>query len=297
MRRVLVTGGSGFLGSHVAAGLARHGWEVSVLDVVPPKGDFQFHRGDLGSLPSVVAAMAEVDAVCHLAAVGDVYLAFEKPYLAASLNVVGTANVMEAALQKKGVKVIYASTWEVYGHPDYQPVDEDHPCRPDHPYNVTKLGGEQMVMCYAALKGVPAVSLRLGTAYGTGMRPNSVFSIFINKAMAGEAITVKGSGHQFRQFTHASDIADAFALALESPISGEAFNIVASEKISIRRLTELVTARMPVPVRYEEGRAGDISPAEVSSRKAASRLGWVPRVAFEDGLNELMDLAVHNRQR
>src|SRR5437899_3183715 len=135
---------------------------------------------DLGDIAALADAFRGSNFVCHLAAIGDVYLAAEKPYLAAQTNVTGTANVCEAALKAGVSKLIYASTWEVYGKPRYEPIDEDHPCAPDHPYNITKLAGERLALAYSHLRdGVSVSALRLGTAYGTRMRPNSVFSLFI----------------------------------------------------------------------------------------------------------------------
>jgi UDP-glucose 4-epimerase len=263
---------------------------VAVLDRVPPRYNEVPHlAGDLLSLDSVEAALDGADAVFHLGAVGDVYLAMAEPYTAAQVNVVGTANVLEAALRRKVKKVVYASTWEVYGHPDYQPIDEQHPTRPDHPYNITKLAGEQLVLSYDALKGLPGVALRLGTAYGPNMRPNSVFSLFINNALAGKPITIKGTGEQARQFTHTSDIARGFLLAGESDLHGEALNLVAPESISIRQLAELVAARIPTSIVFEEARQGDIFPAAISSDRARTRLGWEARTSFADGLTELVD--------
>lgn len=120
------------------------------------------------------------DAVCHLAAVGDIYLAGDRRDVAASANVVGSANVGLAA-ETTGTRVIYASTWEVYGTPLYEPIDEEHPLRPDHQYSITKLAGERLLIAIDHLRDVPFVSFRLGTAYGSGMRPNSVFSVFSRK--------------------------------------------------------------------------------------------------------------------
>jgi len=289
MTRVLVTGGSGFVGSNVAAVLRQAGYSVVVCDLRRPSCDVEFVQADLLDLAGLVEATRGMDAVCHLAAIGDVYLAFDQPSLAASVNVTGTANLMEACLQSQVARVVYASTWEVYGAPQYQPVDESHPCRPDHPYNITKLAGEQLALAYDRLKGVPAVALRLGTAYGIGMRPNSVFSIFIRKAMRGEPLTIKGSGEQFRQFTHARDIGYAFARALTSTVRGQPFNVVAEEPVSIGHLAELVARELPVDIVYEQARAGDVPPSRVSSKKARDVLGWKAEVSFETGLQELIE--------
>lgn len=286
--KVLVTGGSGFLGSHVADALQEAGHSVVVFDIRESISS-NYIRGDLASLDDLLKATQGIDAVCHLGAVGDVYLAFDKPYLAAELNVVGTANLMEACLRNGVTKVVYASTWEVYGEPHYQPVDEAHPCNPDHPYNITKLAGEHMALAYDYLKSVPTISLRLATAYGTRMRPNSVFSIFISRALRGEPLTIRGSGAQFRQFIHTADVSQAFIKTLESPLRAEIFNIMGNEDISIRRLAELVAERIPTSINYEESRAGDIPSAKVSAEKAKSVLGWEPVMSFAEGLSELIE--------
>jgi UDP-glucose 4-epimerase len=293
--KIVVTGGAGFLGSHVAMAARSAGHECAVLDVadIPRKlgdADVRWHKGSLASVDDLRQAFRGADAVLHLAGVGDVYLAAEKPPLAAELNVVGSANVAEACLAEGVGRLVYASTWEVYGHPQYEPLDEKHPTNPDHPYNVTKLAGEQMLLAYDALKGLPVVALRLGTAYGTGMRPNSVFSIFIGRALRGEAITVSGDGRQHRQFTHASDVARAFVAAAEKGgIRREIMNIVAEEAVTIRELAEMVVAECPAPLSFGEPRPGDIAPARVSAAKARALLGWTPRVSFAEGLRDLIE--------
>lgn len=291
---VIVTGGSGFLGSHVAEELLRRGHEVGIFDARPPRPELdrragcRYIPGDLANLESVAEGFGGADAVCHLAGVGDVYLAAREPYTAALLNAAGTAHVAEAALRHEIRKVVYASTWEVYGEPHYQPIDEKHPCNPDHPYNITKYAGEQLLMSYDHLKGVPALALRLGTAFGTRMRPNSVFSLFINRARKREPITIQGTGEQSRQFTHARDIARAFALGVESDVHGEAMNVVSEEAISIRQLADLVCQRIPTALEHAPARAGDIKPARISAAKAARILGWRAEVSFEEGLEEMI---------
>jgi len=286
--RVIVTGGSGFLGSHVADGLAAAGHDVVVFDQAPG----QRHRtltGDLLDVESLTSAFERADAVCHLAAVGDVYLAAERPALAAAINVTGTANVCEAALAAKVGRVVLASTWEVYGKPRYEPLDEAHPCDPDHPYNITKLAGERIALAYGHLKKLDVVALRLGTAFGTRMRPNSVFHIFIRRALAREPITIQGSGQQGRQFTHAGDIADAFDAAIQRGRTGSVYNIVSDRMVTIRELAEAITAVAPTDVMYGPPRPGDVPSARVANDLAKRELGWSPRAVFEDGLREIMD--------
>jgi UDP-glucose 4-epimerase len=287
--RVLVTGAAGFLGDHVTRRLLEEGHSVTGFDLtVPESPPSEWMQGDLTDLDSVDDAVTGHGVVCHIGAIGDVYLAGEQPALAAAVNGVGSANIGSAA-QRHGARVVYASTWEVYGAPRYEPIDEDHPCDPDHPYNITKLAGERILLAYDHLHGVPVLALRLGTAYGSGLRPNSVFRIFIDKARREEPITIQGDGAQGRQFTHASDIARAFALAVTSDLHGRALNILAPETTSIKELAELVVSRYPTELTFGPPRPGDVPPALVSPQRASEELGWRAEMPFEAGLTELMD--------
>lgn len=285
--RVVVTGGSGFLGSHVADGLIAAGHDVTVFDQAPTTR-FPSVVGDLLDPTALGAAFRGAAAVCHLGAIGDVYLAGEQPALAASVNAAGTANVCDAALAAGVKRVVVASTWEVYGKPRYEPLDEEHPCEPDHPYNITKLAGERLALASGHLRKHSVIALRLGTAYGTRMRPNSVFQIFARKALLREPITIQGSGLQGRQFVHASDVARAFAAALHTGIDGAAYNIVSDRLVTIRELAELIAREAPTELTYGEARPGDVPSAMVSNAKAKRELGWEPRMDFEDGLREIV---------
>lgn len=287
----MVTGAAGFLGRHVARHLEAAGHEVTGFDQAAVSGEgFPCIEADLLDTEAVISAAKGHDAVCHLGAIGDVYLAGERPDLAASVNVTGSANIAVAAA-RADAKVVYASTWEVYGEPEYQPMDEVHPCRPDHPYNITKLGGEQLLLAADHLQGVPVLALRLGTAYGTGLRANSVFRIFIDRARAGEPITIQGDGAQGRQFTYATDIARAFDAAARSDAHGMALNIVAPEITSIKRLAEVVVERYPTELTFGDPRPGDVPSALVDATRASETLGWSAETPFEAGLQDLFDEA------
>lgn len=287
--RALITGAAGFLGRHVMLAFKNDGWDVTGLDLTEHPFDWADKvTGDFTNPELVDREVAKADVVVHVGAIGDVYLAGEDPGLAAQVNVVGTTRIANAAAEN-AKRVVYASTWEVYGDPQYQPMDEDHPTNPDHPYNITKLGGEAMLFAACKLKGLSAMSLRLGTAYGSGLRANSVFRIFLDRARAGEPIVIQGDGSQGRQFTHASDIARAFVLAAHSDESGLALNIVAPELVSIKELAELVVARHPTELTFGPPRAGDVPPAKVSAERAADVLGWRAEMPFDKGLAEFMD--------
>jgi UDP-glucose 4-epimerase len=285
--KVLVTGSAGFVGQHVVRRLIEAGHDVRGFDIRPTAGTVSF-VGDLTDVGDVNRAVRDVDAVAHIGAIGDVYQAAKDPVLAARVNVVGTANVVEAVLAA-GARLVYASTWEVYGEPEYEPIDEDHPTRPDHPYNITKLAGESLVLAACRLRGLNGISLRLGTAYGPGLRPNSVFRIFIDRARSGEPITIQGDGSQGRQFTHVRDIADAFVKAIGSDVTGQALNVVAPSMVSIKELAERVVERYPTQLVFGPPRPGDVPSALVSSQRAAQVLGWRTSVSFEEGLRELLD--------
>lgn len=286
--RVVVTGVAGFIGRHVARHLRDRGSDVVGFDVAWfEESGISFVQGDLTDANSVRSAMRGADVVAHIGAIGDVYLAGEQPALAAEVNVLGTANVVEAALAE-GVRLVYASTWEVYGEPIEEPITESHPTMPDHPYSITKLAGESLVLAAARLRGLSAVALRLGTAYGSGLRPNSVFRIFLDKAQAGDAITIQGDGSQGRQFTHVSDIARAFELAAESSSTAQAVNVVAPQTVTIKELAEEIVSRFPTEVSFGPARPGDVPPALVSAEKAHGVLDWRAEMPFAQGLEEFI---------
>lgn len=277
--RVLITGSSGFLGRNLLEYLDKKGWKTYPFDKI--------NGQDLLSDKDLFAALAKVDYICHLAAVGDVYLAAENPKLAATIGVAGTANLIHIANKLGKVKkIVYASTWEVYGQAKYLPIDEKHPCNPDHPYSISKYAGELMVS--SKLNHIPWAILRLGSAYGPYMRSNAVIPLFINKARESKTIMIAGDGLQTRQFTYAADIARAFELSISNSIKNEVFNIIASEKQTIKQIAEMVNEHLPVEISYGPKREGDVPPAVVSSKKAKRMIGWSSETKFKEGFKEVL---------
>ena len=288
--RILVTGSSGFIGRAVVNYLTeatRH--DVRGFDLRPSTGGAGAEIcGDLCDLATVESACRGVDAVVHLGGVGDVDVFAQQPSFATRVNVESTTNVAIAAAKARA-RVVYASTWEVYGEPEYQPIDEAHPCRPGDFYSASKLAGEEILAAAARSESLRVTTLRLGTAYGPRMRANAVIPRFAAAASASAPIAVSGDGSQRRQFTHTLDIARAIEAACESDGEHCVVNLVANQEISIRQLAEHIGARFGVPVRYGPPRRIEPAASRVSSAKAARVLGWTERGTFFEELDRILE--------
>lgn len=277
--KVLVTGSKGFLGKHLVKFLKNKGIQTISFDLIDGQ--------DLLDKKALEEVISKAKFVLHLAAFGDVYKATKDPAGAAISGVGGTANIYLIANKYPVKKIIYASTWEVYGEPHYQPLDEKHPCFPDHPYSISKYGGELMLR--SKLNNTPWIILRLGSAYGTNMRPNAAIPLFINKALRGEEIVLQGGGNQIRQFTHTEDICDAFYKAVTVNIRNEIFNIASPEIVTIKEIAKMINNYIPVKTKCTPARIGDISPSKVSSEKAKKILKWKAKIRFKEGLKEVIN--------
>ena len=290
MVRVVVTGAAGFIGAHVARCLEQRGHSVVRTDVRAPAGnDGGWRPANLMRYPELVELTRTADAVCHLGGLGDVYAASSDPALAMSVNAVGTTSLLEASKRNGVRRFIFASTWEVYGLPQYQPIDELHPCSPSHPYSISKLAGDLITQEYNHQGSLNTVVLRLGTAFGPNMRRNAVIPAFILRALSGHPVEIHGTGNQFRQFTHVRDVASAFALALEAESPEPVYNIISHERVSVRDLAVMIGQRIPLTTVTRDPRPNDAPSSIVDAEKAGRSLGWRPEVLFEVGLNELID--------
>lgn len=296
--KVVVTGGSGFIGSHVVDALKEKGCEVLVIDshTAPHRDDVGFENIDLLDFASVLEATKGAAHIFHIAAVSNVNYAHKYPVYTTELNVTGTANVLEAARIHKAKRVYFASTvWVYNGSHAPAPVDESTPFELDrvgHIYTSTKMAAEMLFHNYQQLYGVDFTILRYGIPYGPRMREQLLIPIFLKKAFGGESLTIQGEGTQFRNFIYVKDLAAAHILAMEEKAKNQIYNLEGPEKITIRRVAESIQTllgRDKVKVEFTEARPGDFGGKEVSALKAKTELGWAATTQFEEGLKATVD--------
>jgi len=306
--RVLVTGGAGFIGSHIAEAYLREGWEVVVLDDLSrghqsnvPKGA-RFVRADIRSPEArETLASGRFDVLNHHAAQIDVRVSVDRPAFDSHINVVGFVNLLEGAGEGGVKRVIFASSGGVvYGDPTVIPTPETAPKLPISPYGVSKLAGEHYLRALAALRGFEGVALRYANVFGPRQDPKSeagVVSIFVSRLLAGQPLSVFGDGRQTRDYVFVKDVAQANVLAASVPISRDgdfdapAFNIATSIQRNVLELAASVgqvMGRKP-ELEFSEPRPGELFRSALDVSKAKKILGWTPRYVFEDGLRELVD--------
>jgi UDP-glucose 4-epimerase len=288
--KVGVTGGCGFIGSHVVDKLIDAHVDVRILDAIqrPHRDDVECVAVDIMDQDALNAATRGLDVVYHLAAVADVNNVVADPTGSVALNVLGTARVLEAARTNSLRRVVLASTVWVYGAARGDRVDEKS-CfdvsATGHVYTTTKLASEMLCHDYKTLFDVPFTVLRYGIPYGPRMRPSLVIPIFIRKALNGEAMTVAGDGSQNRKFVYVEDLADAHVLALAPDAENETYNIDGAEEVSILRIAETVHRLVGGKgIEFVPARAGDYGGKQVSSAKAAREIGWTPKIDFDTGM-------------
>jgi UDP-glucose 4-epimerase len=294
----IVTGGAGFIGSHMADLLLDRGFRVHVIDnmVGGQAGNLAQHRGnadlvvaerDVRSLEPADPLFAGATYVFHFAGIGDIVPSIERPLDYLSVNVQGTVHVLEAARHAGVSKLVYAASSSCYGLAAV-PTREDHPIAPRYPYALSKYLGEQAALHWYQVYGLPLNSIRIFNAYGTRSRTSgaygAVFGVFLRQKLAGKPFTVVGDGTQRRDFVYVTDVARAFLLAAETDRVGQVYNLGASNPQSINRLTELLGG----DVVYLPKRPGepDVTWADIGKIRAG--LGWEPRVSFEEGVKRIL---------
>ncbi len=298
--RVLVTGGAGFIGSHLVERLLQDGHEVLVLDNlstgrrqnlahVENHPRLRFHLADITDLTKISPLFSGVDHLFHLAALADIVPSIQRPLDYFRANVVGTQNVLEAAREAGVSRFVYTASSSCYGIPDVYPTPESAPNRPQYPYALTKALGEQLVLHWAAVYRLPAVSLRLFNVYGPRSRTSgtygAVFGVFLAQKLAGKPFTVVGDGSQTRDFTFVSDVAEAFVKAAHSSVTGEIFNVGSGHSVPVLRLVELLGG----PVTHVPKRPGEPNCTFADIRKIRKELHWEPCVGFEEGVGRMLE--------
>lgn len=298
--RALITGGAGFIGSHLAELLIAQGHEVIVMDnltsgrlanlrTISSNTGFKFVNADIRDLPSITPSFEGVDWVFHLAGLADIVPSIEMPAQYYNTNVTGTFNVLECARQSGVKRLLYAASSSSYGIPDVYPTPETTPIKPQYPYALTKYMGEELVLHWNHVYRLPTVSLRLFNVFGTRSRTSgaygAVFGVFLAQKLNGRPFTVVGDGAQTRDFTYVTDVAEAFLCAAESGISGEAMNVGSGNHYSVRRLVELLGGK----IEYIPKRPGEPSCTFGDVTKINQLLGWKARVPFEEGVRRMLE--------
>ena len=303
-KRALVSGGAGFIGSHVADRLLAEGYAVEILDNLSsgrreniPRGAV-FHEADIGSADAAqVVRDGRFDVLCHLAAQIDVRKSVLDPAADARINILGTLNLLEA-VRASGhpTRVVFSSTGgAIYG--DFVPVPsvEDMPKDPESPYGIAKLSVELYMGYYARVHGLDTVALRYSNVYGPRQDPHGeagVVAIFCNRILKKQPLTVFGDGRQTRDYVYAGDVARANAAAATvtlppaRQVDVRAFNIGTGRETSVLELASTLkkASGSTVPVEHAEARPGELPRSAVSNGKAVEVLGWRPEVNLEDGL-------------
>ena len=302
--RVAVTGGCGFIGSHVVDQLLRAGHDVVVVDLARgwrnPAADYR--EADLFDQPDLVAALAGAQAVFHLAGAADVNAVAADPVRAVQLNVEGTARVLEAARQGGVDRVLLASTVWVYGatvgqgeRTEAAPVDLS---RAGHVYVATKLAAEMLVHSYHEMFGQQFTILRYGIPYGPRMREALVVARFVRAAQEGQPITIAGTGEQQRNYVYVEDLADAHVRALAPAAAGQTLALEGGAPVSVREIADTVCSLVrPVPIEHVPARTADYEGIPVSGRLAKELLDWAPVTPFAEGVRRYLDWLAAAGQR
>jgi UDP-glucose 4-epimerase len=292
----VVTGGGGFIGSHLVDRLIAAGRSVRVVDsfVVGRRSNLRQHennprldivQADVADKAAVMHACADAERVFHLAARADIVPSIQEPEAYYRANVDGTFNVLEAARAHRVERFVYVASSSCYGIPKEYPTPETAPIDPRYPYALTKYLGEQLVLHWANVYRLPAVSVRLFNVYGPRARTSgsygAVFGVFLAQLMAGKPLTVVGDGEQTRDFTFVSDVVDALLAVATSDKVGEVYNVGSGRPASVNELIRLLGSPPTIAIPKRPGEP-DCTFADIG--KIRAQLGWAPRVDFADGV-------------
>src|SRR5881397_1273841 len=302
--RCLITGGAGFIGSHLVEHLVGAGHDLVVLDDLSTgrrenfaavRRRISFMRGSVADLSTCRRAMEGVDYVLHHAAVTSVARSVNEPGVAHTVNATGTLNVLLAARDARVRRVVYAGSTSAYGNSTVLPNSEDHIANPLGPYAASKLAGEGYCLAFHAAYGLETVVLRYFNVFGPRQDPKSQYAAvvprFIAAALAGEPPTIYGDGSQTRDFVYVANVVHANILAARAPaarVAGQVFNVGCAQSVSINDLWDRIQTLTGAPVlpRHEQGRPGEVRNSLASIDKARELVGYEPVIDFDQGLRQ-----------
>jgi len=300
----LVTGGAGFIGSHLAEELLRRGHRVRVADsLITGKrenltviGAAEFLEGDLSELRFAEKACAGMDYVLHQAAIPSVPRSVDDPVTSNRANITATLNILDAARRAKVKRLVYAGSSSAYGDTPTLPKHENMPTAPKSPYALQKLVGEQYCHMFTDLYGFETVTTRYFNVFGPRQDPGSpysgVISLFATALPAGKQPIIYGDGEQTRDFTYVANVVDGVLRACEAPkAAGEVINVATGMRISLNDLLRVLNKLIGSDLQaiYKDPRAGDVHDSQADISKAKALLGYTPLVSFEDGLRQTLE--------
>ena len=296
--KAIVTGGGGFIGSHVVETLVQIGYHVIVLDnfttgrrenLTHISKEIRIVECDISKSGEWIREFRGIKWVFHIAALADIVPSIQQPDEYFQANVTGTFNVLQASRIEGVERFIYVASSSCYGEPTVVPTPEVAEIRPQYPYALTKYLGEEMVLHWAKVYRLPALSLRLFNVYGPRSRTSgtygAVFGVFLAQKLAGQPFTVVGDGKQTRDFTYVTDIVEALIASARSDYSGKVYNVGSGDTISVNRLVNLLGGeKVHIPKRPGEP---DCTFADIT--RIREEIGWIPRVSIEDGVKNLVE--------
>jgi len=300
--KIMVTGGAGFIGSHLVDKLMGMGNHVIVYDnfneyYIGKEENIKNHLGnsnftlikaDVLDYDTLCEGMNKVDMVFHLAAQAGVRYSLENPLKTNTVNTTGTLNVLKAAKQNGVRKIVFASSSSVYGAPQYMPVDENHPTNPVSVYGASKLAAEK----YCQILDLPTIILRYHTVYGPRQRPDMAIHEWIQRLFQNKPPVIYGDGEQTRDFTYIDDIIDGTLKSAETEgIEKEVFNLGSGSNVSVNTIVKQLlklTDKTDIEPIYTEPKLGDVPHTHADISKARNRLGYNPRVTFESGIRQFI---------
>jgi len=317
--QILVTGGAGFIGGHLAERFLAEGHDVTVIDEMHPYydlgikertlevhretaadagTDYEFVKGDVRDADLVADLVGDADYVFHQAGRAGVRDSVAEPRVYDEVNVNGTLNILDAARASDVERIVMASSSSVYGVPEYLPYDEVHPTTPVSPYGASKLAAERYLCAYSEVYDLPAVALRYFTVYGPRMRPNMAITNFVSRCTNGEPPVIYGDGTQTRDFTYIDDVVAANLSLLETDAAdGEAVNIGSTDNIEIRELAAVIRDEIDPSLEFEfdDRHSADAEHTHADVSKAGELLGYEPTHDIREGVRKFVDWYRTNR--